>query len=281
MPRISFEVECNSTNLQIAFCYPYTKTDLEETLAGNDLFEQAIIGYSTKGRPIVRYRSQGPNKKKKGIFITGRQHAGEVGASWMLDGMIRWFLDPENAGWEDRLELWLIPFVDVDGVEEGCYGKDQQAGDMNRSWRNPFSPRSEISAVIQDLFRWQNHCDPFLYLDMHSPACEVLEVLMNIYDDSAEKKSLEWVLLDQINREVLPTGMELVKPNVVSVADYKGSSQGNKNTAHEFLETLHIPNVLFEVTYQGDLNGKKYSLSDYQCYGSCLAKALVELSCAK
>lgn len=278
MPRISFQVECTSSALRVAFCFPYTLAELEAAFPVGTPFERTVIGYSTKGRPIVRYRAGAGGGKKEGVFITCRQHAGEVGGSWVLDGLIRWLSDPENAGWEQTLELWIIPFVDIDGVEEGCYGKDQKAGDLNRSWRFPFAPRAEISAVMQDAMRWRTHCAPMLYLDMHSPACEVLEVLMNIYEAENGKNAIERTLMEVMNHYVAEAGLNLVKPSIIHESSYQGSSQGNSNKARTFFESHQIPTALLEVTYQGDWDGKRYSVAEYQRYGACLAKGLIDLS---
>lgn len=280
MPRISFEIDCKDRQMRVAFCFPYTMTELEDAFPADSPFQQTVIGYSTKGRPIFRYRAVDEGKKegerKRGVFITCRQHAGEVGGSWMLDGMIRWLSDPKNSGWQQNLEIWIVPFVDTDGVEEGCYGKDQKAGDMNRAWVFPFSPRTEISAIIQDVIRWKTKCIPFLHIDMHSPACEVLEVLMNIEEDELGTNTLEWSLLKTINNYAAEEGLNLVKPNCIS-SSYLGSSQGTLNRAITYFNQNQIPNALFEVTYQGDLDGKRYEIRDYQCYGACLARALLEL----
>jgi hypothetical protein len=63
---------------------------------------------------------------------------------------------------------WAVPFSNVDGVEQGDYGKDNFPYDLNRAWGSP--PMRHESLVIQrDVQRWRGRCQPRLTLDFHAP----------------------------------------------------------------------------------------------------------------
>lgn len=277
-PRVFFTIEKCPKNVQVAFCYPYTPENLEETMRAVQGFEKKVIGYSTKGRPIVRYATEGGRPSDKpGLYFTCRQHAGEVGGAWVLDGILRYFGSDEGKNYRERMAIWAVPMVDIDGVTEGAYGKDQAIGDMNRAWTPAFQKRTEVSCVVEDMKRWQKACKSVAVADVHSPAHEVLGMLVNIRTvTSPHIKGYLENTIECLNEEIGNCGMEKFFPNYFSPIN-SGSSQGVENTQYLYCtELLKLPAYIFEVSYQGAKDGRLFSKQDYLKYGEIIAKTLAK-----
>ena len=64
--------------------------------------------------------------------------------------------------------IWSVPFVDMDGMTWGHYGRDGFPLDMERAWGEP-PQRHETRIIQQDMLRWRSRCRPSLVLDFHAP----------------------------------------------------------------------------------------------------------------
>ncbi len=191
---VRWEVHQPSNRFQVAFCYPYGPDEFDALLCEtNGAFRADTIGVSQHGRPIQRLSNSSGDPDNPGLYITARQHSGEVPGSWVLDSMIREFAD---AG--DRAPLvWAVPFTNIDGVIEGDYGKDPFPQDLNRAWSEP-AMRHEVLVMQRDIHRWQTRCIPTLGLDLHGPGANestgVYAFLANpaLYTAS-HQKAMRWV----------------------------------------------------------------------------------------
>ena len=274
-PVVEFVIENCPQDVEVAFCYPYGPAQLENTMEKLDCFEKKCIGYSTKGNPIYRYTNNGGCKTEKpGLYLTSRQHAQEVGGAWVLDGILRYFGSEEGKKYRDQLSIWVTPMVDVDGVIYGAYGKDQAIGDLNRAWTPKFQKRTEVDCVSQDMNRWRERCgSEKAIMDVHSPAHEVLDMLVNVYAGRIHDEHAQQLLdfIEHINQELEGSGLELFKPNVVPLQTL-GSSQGDSNTIQIYTSThLNIPTYVMEMTYEGSLEGRLFEIEDYHKYGKYIA----------
>ena len=151
----------------IAVCYPYGRQELDALAEETDGYWQAdVIGISQGGRPLVRV-SNGPGLRgsdRPGLYLVARQHSGETPGTWLLDGMLRYFA---SAGKAAPL-VWAVPLTNIDGIEQGDYGKDNFPYDLNRAWGSP-AMRHEVLVFQRDMHRWADRCRPALGLDLHAP----------------------------------------------------------------------------------------------------------------
>ena len=67
---------------------------------------------------------------EKNIVLSSRHHACESPGTYVLEGMIREYLEDPIEG----TSLLIVPIVDFDGVTEGEYGKDRDPHDHNRDY---------------------------------------------------------------------------------------------------------------------------------------------------
>ena len=164
--RIAWELEAPVSFMDIAFCYPYGRPDLETLISDTDCYWRAeTIGVSQCDRPIMRLSNDSGQEggERPGLYFIARQHSAETPGSWVLDGVLRQLADCEDAPL-----VWAVPLSNIDGVEQGDYGKDNFPWDVNRAW-GEVPMRHETVAIQRDLAAWTKRCRPMLGLDFHAP----------------------------------------------------------------------------------------------------------------
>ncbi len=115
------------------------------------------LGQSGQGRPLEAIEvGRGPAT----VLLTGRAHAAETPGSYTLEEIVRRLIT-EGAG---RLTLRIIPFVDLDGVAEGRYGKNAYPMDFCRGWEKA-NQRPEVVAYREYLAARP----PLLAIGCHAP----------------------------------------------------------------------------------------------------------------
>jgi hypothetical protein len=157
--------------VDIALCYPYGVPEVEALVRQTGGYWRAdTIGVSQAGRPLVRLSNGpgAPGSDRPGLYVIARQHSGETPGSWVLDGLLR-----QIASQGEKAPLvWAVPLTNIDGVEQGDYGKDNFPYDLNRAWGRP-AMRHENLVFQQDGDRWRRRCRPALAMDFHAPGvCE-------------------------------------------------------------------------------------------------------------
>lgn len=164
-----WEFDFPHASAEFALCFPYGTAECE-ALAAEDggYWKRDVIGVSQQGRPLVRlsntHGSERDGEKRPGIYAIARQHSGETPGSWVLHGFLKAFAQMEV----DDVLLWSVPLANIDGVENGDYGKDNFPYDLNRAWGNP-PMRHETLVLQRDMARWAIRCTPQLGLDFHAP----------------------------------------------------------------------------------------------------------------
>jgi hypothetical protein len=157
---LRFVVPCRGRDTEVAHCYPYQPADWErffrerlEPVGARRL----CLGRSARGRPLEAAQAgEGPTR----VLLTARVHAGETPGSYTLEGLIGRLIT-EGAG---EVSLRIIPFVDLDGVVEGRYGKNAYPVDFGRGWDGS-NPRPEVAAY-RDYVAAE---PPHLAVDCHAP----------------------------------------------------------------------------------------------------------------
>ena len=124
--------------------------------------EMSITPYTVcktlRGREVPAFRI---GNGKKNIILSSRHHACESPGSWVLEGMIREYI-------EDPIEdtsVFVLPMADFDGVIEGEQGKDRDPHDHNRDYiEGNIYP--EVSAIID----YASDKDISYAIDFHAPS---------------------------------------------------------------------------------------------------------------
>lgn len=122
---------------------------------------------TVEGRQIEMLRVGEIDAKKKGIWITARQHPAETMAEWFMEGLLDRLLDNDDACSRSLLEsatLFLIPNMNPDGCIAGNLRTNGAGIDLNRAWSKPSVKNSpEVYFVLSEM---EKH-GVDLYLDIH------------------------------------------------------------------------------------------------------------------
>lgn len=98
------------------------------------------VGRTLGDEPLhhLEIRSQ-PQGTLPAIWAVARQHPGEPGGSYMIEGFLRWVVsaDPDAVTLRERAEIHAIPFLNPDGVLAGNQRVNLAGLDLNRQWANP------------------------------------------------------------------------------------------------------------------------------------------------
>mmetsp|Transcript_41330 Transcript_41330/g.62965 ORF Transcript_41330/g.62965 Transcript_41330/m.62965 type:complete len:156 (+) Transcript_41330:962-1429(+) len=107
------------------------------------------IGKSNGGVEIPLMKITNHDKKKNQkptIVILGRQHSGETHSSFIIHGMINFLLSRDVLAHilREKLEFWILPMVNPDGIISGNYRCNTQGKDMNRCFFADDDPEAKM-----------------------------------------------------------------------------------------------------------------------------------------
>jgi hypothetical protein len=150
-----------------ALGFPYTESHLDAFLETRPALRRETLVRSEQGRNVELLRHDA-TEPKGAVLLTCRTHACEAMANYVLEGLLELWLsdDPLGAQLRRHLDLFAVPFVDKDGVEQGDQGKLRTPHDHNRDFLRPARYRS--AAALMDLIdsqapRWR------ATIDLHCP----------------------------------------------------------------------------------------------------------------
>lgn len=156
--------------------YPYLYKDLlqvADSLAANPYVGISDLTMSEQGKAIKMFRFTDAcidDSTKSLIWVTGRSHAMESHGSYVVDGLL-YFLassDPKAAELRKKAIIYVVPMMDVDMVEAGGTGKDQNPVDFNRDWVSP--SHWEAVKAVKDMILQTAMLNPLtIFIDSHNP----------------------------------------------------------------------------------------------------------------
>jgi hypothetical protein len=155
--------------VRFAFSVPYTQQNLDAFLARyreNPNLQVETLCNSRKSRPVPLLRL-GTRGAGFGIALTCRHHACEMVGDYALEGLVERVLTEDGVGERFRraIDLAIVPFVDMDGVEDGDQGKNRRPYDHNGDYVDP-QIYPETRALRKLLSEWR---DLRVVLDLHCP----------------------------------------------------------------------------------------------------------------
>ena len=136
----------------IAYSYPYTYTDLVDTLTKietNDKMSEfclrktlcrTIAGNRCEYLTITSRKKGIEAANRKSVVLTARVHPGETVGSWMMQGVLDFLTsidDPEAQLLRENFVFKIIPMLNPDGVINGNYRCSLSGCDLNRRWKTP------------------------------------------------------------------------------------------------------------------------------------------------
>jgi hypothetical protein len=172
-PSFEYVIPPGAEEVRFSVAVPYVEEDLRRFLdrhRGDPSLRRDILCTSRKGRKVESLRigaSDGTAEHR--IILTARHHACECMASWALEGLMEEALSssPEGQWLRTHAALWIVPFVDKDGVEEGDQGKHRRPHDHDRDYTGT-SLYPEIRAIRGQVPSWSQG-RLRLAMDLHCP----------------------------------------------------------------------------------------------------------------
>ncbi|HIF34348.1 MAG TPA: hypothetical protein EYQ75_22400 [Planctomycetaceae bacterium] len=155
--------------VRFAVTIPYLQSDLRAFLernASNPHLKTSVLTKSQKGRDVELLQIGKPGPNVKAVLVTGRHHANETIASYVLEGFLQEAMSESEFAkdFRQKFVLYAVPFVDKDGVEEGDQGKNRQPHDHNRDYGE-----MSIYPEIQAIKRLDKEKNFRFALDFHCP----------------------------------------------------------------------------------------------------------------
>lgn len=167
-----------------AVTVPYQLSNLKtylNTLSAYDRAEVSVLCTSEGGRevPLIRV---GSKTAPKAVVFTSRHHCCEATPSYMLEGLVDYLCS--KTGMPDSIFdtycFYIIPMVDIDGVENGDQGKDRIPHDHNRDYdEGLYAPIRAIKALAETL-------DIPFFMDLHCPMLQTDKPYLYYHEDDAE-----------------------------------------------------------------------------------------------
>lgn len=170
--RLSLSIPEGAERVGLSFAIPYTSEHLDALLkkySDRPEFKVRPLAKTKKGRQniYITLEPVGRDATRK-IAFTARHHACEMTANYVIDGIVsRYFSDTPQGKWaRENLAVFIVPFVDYDGVLDGDQGKNRKPHDHNRDYVEALHP--SVRAIKQMLPEWGG--DKLRYaLDIHCP----------------------------------------------------------------------------------------------------------------
>lgn len=261
--ELSWQIPHPAPSTDIALCFPYGITELENALdRARDFWKTAAIGVSQGGRTIRRvYHSAGAGTNYPSVYIVARQHGGETPTSWVLDGLLRHWALNKKGGYS----IWTIPIADIDGAEWGWYGRENIPHDLGRAWSDP-PTRHEALAIRNDLLRWKSTGKPILVLDLQAADAFEKDGVYAIIGESADETKWGNVIQNELRAEYAARDFNRTKDR---------PSRSNGPTLSNWVrQHLNVPVVTLRVPY-AQAAGNVLTQKSYREIGQRLAQAML------
>lgn len=232
--------------LDFAFAFPYGRDDLERLVKQTGGYWRVdTLGVSQGGRPLLRLSNDygKPKGGRPGLYLMSRQHSAEVSGGWVLDGVLRRFAELGDAA----PLVWAVPLGNIDGIEQGDYGKDNFPYDMNRAWGTP-PMRHETLVFQQDVRRWSKRCQPLAGFDFHAPGASEAEGLYAFVHASEKMPDVATRATEWTAALAGALGPEFAAARFTRSGDY--NSRWNTPRFGGFCqEEIKIPGIAIETPY--------------------------------
>lgn len=145
-------------SVHYAYFPPYTADDLRR-LIGRCLRDRRcraeILCRSVDGEALDLLTVGQPGRPS--VWAIGRQHPGEVQASWWMEGFLDALLDPGNAAARTLLEkatLYVVPNMNPDGTRRGLHRTNAGGVNLNQQWEEPSREKApEVFHVLERMHR--------------------------------------------------------------------------------------------------------------------------------
>lgn len=285
-----YEAPKGVNEVQFAFCIPYTLKDFEafaKEMEGKNGFTIKPLCKTKRGRQNIYVEiNNNPSKKKARVFLTSRHHACEATGSYVLEGVMRGLLSdsPTGKALREKAEFFIIPIIDLDGVEDGDQGKLRSPHDHNRDYSdNPIYP--SVAASRAKLLEWNNSGGIDFLMDFHSPYIgskskdgknfsinSVIYLVGQTVSSIAKEQKRFCKILEEANSSPLPFLASDFLP-------YGKLWNTRKTNTHITACSANLKGTKFSSSLEtpySNCRGVQTSPENLKAFGACVAKAMLQ-----
>ncbi len=235
---------------------PYVAANFQRFLdayKGNPNLRTEVLTKTPKGRDVTLALVGAPGAKPRyAVALTCRHHASEMMASYAIEGFLQGTLADDATGrWlRENTDIFVVPFMDTDGVEDGNQGKNRAPHDHNRDYAGE-PLYSEVAALKARLPVWSAG-RPLVFLDIHDPALkgdihESLVFLEPAEQDQAERLGrLTTILERDMQGTILISRQNILKFGV----GYNNIKSENGSAPYSAGWARLLPNILLGLSVE-------------------------------
>ena len=167
-----YEVKQGPGPVRFALSIPYQLSDwklLMSSLPASPRLHAGTLCSDRSGRNVPLLEVFPEEKRAKmTLLFTARHHCCEASASHVLEGIVREvFSGSEEGRWvADNARVVVVPFMDLDGVENGEQGKHRLPHDHNRDYIKEVYPTVR---ALKNLVSEKYADVPVYFVDLHAP----------------------------------------------------------------------------------------------------------------
>lgn len=142
----TFGVEVSADTLWVAGQELYTYQYVQQWIAGlgkQTKLTTETIGKTAAGRPLTLVKLGNLSSNNR-ILILGRQHPPEVTGQEALNAFVETLAanTPQANAFREQFLIYVIPYMNPDGVAEGFWRHNEGGIDLNRDWQDFNQPES-------------------------------------------------------------------------------------------------------------------------------------------
>ena len=272
----SFRYKFDEQDNEVYFCFsiPYQLADLERFIEKNKvhpLFSRDVLTSSEQGRPIPLLLIGNRNAERH-ILLTCRHHACESSASYVLEGLMEFLLNQRNDSLLRDYLFSVIPFVDIDGVENGDQGKSRNPHDHNRDYSQ--YPIYRSAGAIMEYIKDKNIA---FAIDFHSPykwgyINDYPFMVKQLPPMKAELEKLGEILAQVTRRRTGSNGI-IFHPEKCVEANEDWNDMSEPSLSNYLRDNNAKISFSFEIPYFG-LESTPYTQQNTRAFGADIARAL-------
>ena len=181
--QTTYSIQPEASNLWLAWGPLFTLTNtwrfVQDAARDHACAKYFTLARSREDRLVPALQvSEGdlPAAHRPAIWVIARQHAWEVGGTWVSIGFAEWLLsqDPRATRLRSQAEIFIVPVMDSDRVATGDGGKESIPRDHNEDWSDaPNYP--EVAAVEKRILAAAAENRMALLVDLHDPNLKARE----------------------------------------------------------------------------------------------------------
>lgn len=182
-----------------------------DSLSAKPFVSNYEIGKSTEQRPMHLMEIKEDSTTKKAVMIISRQHPPEVTGFLAMKSFIETLSgdNPEANVFRKEFDVFVVPLMNPDGVDNGHWRHNMGGIDLNRDWQNFNQPETES---VRDFLN-KKSADGYEFVfgaDFHSTWDDIYYPIDSTITGDKGKIVFDWI--DGISNR-LPQKQTNVKPS--------------------------------------------------------------------